>query len=261
MAAALAAVTAAAPAAAQVPKQGGILTYMIPADGPPSLDGHRETTYATVHTAAPFYSTLIRVNPENPSSTTDFVCDLCTAMPQPRDDGKTYVFKIRADVKFHDGSRLTATDVAASWNAIIHPPEGVSSARESFYVMVDTVQAPDPTTVGRWSSGACRPRPAISWSRSSATRLWCRRAIGTAATSSPPITRRSRSTMFEYAGRCCWRSTNGMGRRHSPRSPTSAPWAALSSRARRWRQPRRSCSGSPGSGRTLRNRAPRPSAS
>ena len=58
------------------PKRGGTLTYMIPADAPPSLDGHRETTYATVHTAAPFYSVLIRINPENPSSTTDFVCDL-----------------------------------------------------------------------------------------------------------------------------------------------------------------------------------------
>ena len=44
---------------------------------------------------APFYSVLIRVNPENPASTTDFVCDLCTEMPKPTDDGKTYTFKIR----------------------------------------------------------------------------------------------------------------------------------------------------------------------
>ena len=42
---------AAAPAAAdeESPKRGGTLTYMIPADAPPSLDGHRESTYATVH--------------------------------------------------------------------------------------------------------------------------------------------------------------------------------------------------------------------
>ena len=66
------------------------LNYMIPADAPPSFDGHREGTYATVHSAAPFYSVLIRINPENPSSTTDFVCDLCTELPQPTDDGKTY---------------------------------------------------------------------------------------------------------------------------------------------------------------------------
>src|SRR5216684_9402606 len=133
--------------AAEVPKRGGTLTYMIPADAPPSFDGHRESTFATVHGAAPFYSLLIRVNPKDPSSTTDFVCDLCAAMPTPTDDGKTYTFKIREGVKFHDGTPLTADDVAASWRAIIHPQEGVSSARESYYIMVDTVEAPDPTTV------------------------------------------------------------------------------------------------------------------
>jgi hypothetical protein len=146
--------------AGETPKYGGTLTYMIPADAPPSLDGHRETTYATVHSAAPFYSVLIRINPENPSSTTDFVCDLCTAMPQPTDDGKTYTFKIRDGVKFHDGSQLTSADVAASWNAIIHPPEGVSSARESYYIMVDNVEAPDPATVVfhlKFATGAFLP--------------------------------------------------------------------------------------------------------
>src|ERR1700691_857012 len=87
---------AAMPAQAyETPKHGGILTFMIPADAPPSLDGHKETTYATVHATAPFYSVLIRVNPMNPSSTDDFVCDLCTAMPKPEDGGKTWTFTIR----------------------------------------------------------------------------------------------------------------------------------------------------------------------
>src|SRR5437879_8085754 len=90
-------------AAEETPKRGGTLTYMIPADAPPSFDAHRESTFATVHAGAPFYSLLIRINPDNPASTTDFVCDLCTAMPQPSDDGKTYTFKIRSGVKFHDG--------------------------------------------------------------------------------------------------------------------------------------------------------------
>jgi peptide/nickel transport system substrate-binding protein len=133
--------------AGETPKRGGILTYMIPADAPPSLDGHRETTFATVHGAAPFYSVLIRVNPDNPSSTTDFVCDLCTEMPKPTDDGKTWTFKIRQGVKFHDGSPLTSADVAATFEEIVHPPEGIVSARESHYIMVDKVEAPDPTTV------------------------------------------------------------------------------------------------------------------
>ena len=133
--------------AAETPKRGGTLTYMIPADGGPSLDGHKETTYAVMHAVAPFYSTLIRVNPENPSSTTDFVCDLCTEMAPPADDGLTFRFKIRQGVKFHDGTPLDAHDVAASWRHIVFPPAGVSSARQNSYLMVDKIEDPDDTTV------------------------------------------------------------------------------------------------------------------
>jgi peptide/nickel transport system substrate-binding protein len=138
---------ATAQAGAPTPKRGGTLTYLIPADAPPSFDGHRETTYATVHSAAPYYSVLIRVPPDNPASTTDFVCDLCTEMPKPTDGGKTYIFRIRDGVKWHDGSRLTAQDVAASWNMIVFPPKGVTSARVSYYAMVDKIEAPDEATV------------------------------------------------------------------------------------------------------------------
>src|SRR6266481_2268249 len=128
-------------------KRGGTFTYTIPADAPPSFHGTREQNFATLHAMAPFYSVLIRVNPDNPSSTADFVCDLCAAVPQPTDSGRTYTFKLRDGVKWHDGSPLTAADVAASWQHIVHPPEGVLSPRESHYMMVDTVEAPDPTTV------------------------------------------------------------------------------------------------------------------
>jgi peptide/nickel transport system substrate-binding protein len=71
----------------ETPKTGGFLTYAIPADAPPSFDAHREATFATVHSTAPFYSVLMRVDPSNPSSTTDFVCDLCTEMPRASDNG------------------------------------------------------------------------------------------------------------------------------------------------------------------------------
>src|SRR5881275_1104681 len=127
-----AALVAAMPATAEeMPKRGGTLTYMIPAESPPSFDAQREETYATIHSAAPFYSTLIRINPEDPGSATDIVCDLCTEMPKPTDGGKTYTFKIRDDVKFHNGDKLTAEDVAASLNKIAFPPEGVASPRSA----------------------------------------------------------------------------------------------------------------------------------
>jgi peptide/nickel transport system substrate-binding protein len=143
----LAIAIAAGPAGAGAPKRGGTLTYMIAADAPPSFDGHRETTFATVHAAAPFYSVLIRVPPDDPASTTEFVCDLCTDMPKPADGDKTYTFKIRPDVKFHDGSKLTAADVADSWNRIVFPPPGTTSARVSYYAMIDKIEAPDDATV------------------------------------------------------------------------------------------------------------------
>src|SRR5690242_9803756 len=147
-AAGLVGIALAMPAVAQeTPKRGGILTYVIPADSPPSFDGHREETYATIHSIAPFYSVLIRANPQNPGDSSDLVCDLCTEMPQPADGGKTYTFKIRTGVKFHNGDPLSAADVAASWNEIVFPPQGVLSARVGNFSMVDKIEAPDPTTV------------------------------------------------------------------------------------------------------------------
>src|SRR3954467_104967 len=133
--------------AAEIPKRGGTLTFMIPADAPPSFDGHRENTFATIHAVAPFYSVLIRVNPDNPASTTEFVCDVCTEMPEPTDGGRTYAFSIRGDVRFQDGSSLTADDVAASWNKIVAPPEGIISPRRGYYSMVEKIEAPDPHMV------------------------------------------------------------------------------------------------------------------
>ena len=147
------------PTAAAGPKTGGILKYVVPAE-PPSFDGHRETTFALIHPIAPFYSLLIRVKPDEPYKSGSFECDLCTEMPKPADGGKTYTFHLRKGVKFSDGSTLTAQDVVATYKKIIFPPAGVSSARKAFYVMVDSVSAPDDSTVVfklKYPSGAFIP--------------------------------------------------------------------------------------------------------
>jgi peptide/nickel transport system substrate-binding protein len=133
--------------AVESPKYGGTLTYVIPADSPPSFDAQREETYATIHSAAPFYSMLIRINPLDPGSATDIVCDLCVEMPKPTDNGKTYTFKIRDDVQFHNGDKLTAYDVAASLNKIAFPPQGTLSPRSTDFMMVKDITAPDEHTV------------------------------------------------------------------------------------------------------------------
>ena len=98
------AVTGGAASAMETPQAGGVLNYVFPSKIP-SYDGHRETTYGVIHPLAPFYSLLIRVDPNNPASPTDFVCDLCEgSVPEPTDGGTKYTFKIREGVKFHDGT-------------------------------------------------------------------------------------------------------------------------------------------------------------
>ncbi len=117
-----AAIALAGPGSADAaPKKGGILKFVVP-DEPPSFDGHKETTFALIHPIAPFYSVLIRVDPDNPATLTNYVCDLCTEMPSAADDGTSYTFKIRKGVTFHDGSKLTAQDVLATFQRNIFPP-------------------------------------------------------------------------------------------------------------------------------------------
>ena len=129
------------------PKKGGILNFVV-GSKIPSFDGHVETTFGMIHPIRPFYSLLIRINPNNPSSPTDFVCDVCEGdVPAGEDGGKTYTFKIRKDIKFHDGTPLSAQDVVATYNKIIFPPEGIASSRKAFFKMVESVKAIDEYTV------------------------------------------------------------------------------------------------------------------
>ena len=141
-------------------KKGGILNFVV-GSKIPSYDLHRETTFGVIHPIRPFYSLLIRINPDNPSSPTDFICDLCEgAVPKGTDGGKSFTFKIRKGVTFHNGEKLTAADIVATYQKIIFPPKGTPSARKAFFKMVDSVTAPDDFTVVfklKFPSGAFIP--------------------------------------------------------------------------------------------------------
>ena len=91
---------------------------------------HRETTYATVHAMAPFYSVLIRLDPEHPRTPRIRLRPVHRDADADRQRPDLYVQDPRG-VKWHDGSPLTSADVAASWEHIVHPPPGYYSARET----------------------------------------------------------------------------------------------------------------------------------
>src|SRR5918996_2356976 len=124
------------------PRSGGELVFAV-GGSPPSFDGHRETTFAMIHPVAPHYSTLLRFDPENYPK---IVGDVAESW-QISKDRLTYTFKIRQGIQFHDGSQLTAKDVKATYDKIIFPPEGVVSARQATYAVVDKVESPDVQTV------------------------------------------------------------------------------------------------------------------
>ncbi|WP_323797382.1 ABC transporter substrate-binding protein [Nisaea sp.] len=137
----------ASPATAETPQYGDELRLVV-GSKIPSYDAHIESTFGMIHPIRPFYSLLIRVNPDNPSSPTDFVCDVCEGdVPKATDGGTKYTFKIRKDVKFHDGTPLTAHDVKATFDKIAFPPEGIASNRQAYFKTVESISAPDDYTV------------------------------------------------------------------------------------------------------------------
>ncbi|HLQ06103.1 MAG TPA: ABC transporter substrate-binding protein [Verrucomicrobiae bacterium] len=130
-------------AGGEKPQTGGTLTFVVNAE-PPSFDGHRETTFALLHPIAPHYSLLYKFDP---ADLTKVIPDVASGDPQVSADKLSVTIKLRTDVKFHDGSTMTAADVLATYNKIIFPPTGVLSPRAGAYAPVDSISTTDASTV------------------------------------------------------------------------------------------------------------------
>src|SRR2546425_4698231 len=136
---------AAPPAAAQgTPRYGGELIFAVPSEMP-SYDGHRESTFALIHPMAPHYNTLLRIDPMDRSGS-KVVGDLAESWTVGK-DGRTYTFRLRRGVKFHDGAEFTSRDAKATYDKIVFPPSGVASERKGSYVNIEAVETPDPYTI------------------------------------------------------------------------------------------------------------------
>src|SRR4029453_6156118 len=127
------------PAGAQQLRQGGEPIFPVPSE-PPAYDGPREETFGLIPPFAPFYSTLLRVDPTDPSGTKP-VGDLAESGTVSK-DGLTYTFKLRKGGKFHDGAEMTSADVKASYDKIVFPPAGVGSRRKGQYPPGEGSEAP-----------------------------------------------------------------------------------------------------------------------
>jgi peptide/nickel transport system substrate-binding protein len=92
---------------------------------------------------APLYSTLLQFDPQKYPN---IIGDAGTEW-KVSPDGLTVTVKVRQDIKFHDGSPLSAADVKATYDKIVFPPKGTRSTRKAHYSAVQAIEAPDASTV------------------------------------------------------------------------------------------------------------------
>jgi len=138
----IAAMVIAGAAHAQAPKRGGTLNFAVSAE-PPNYDCHANSSFAFIHPVRPHYSTLLKFDPDNYPK---IIGDLAESWTVSK-DGLAYTFKIRQNVKFHDGSTLTSADIKASYDRIRNPQPGVKSLRKAAYDDIASIDTPDAQTV------------------------------------------------------------------------------------------------------------------
>jgi peptide/nickel transport system substrate-binding protein len=125
-------------AAAQTPKRGGTLVVGMSQDLP-GLDPHPSTSTITYQVLSLVYQGLVdfdrdlKIRPVLAESWTTSA------------DGKTWTFKLRKGVKFHDGRPLTAADVKFSLDRILDPK--TAARGRGALSIIESVQVVDPQTV------------------------------------------------------------------------------------------------------------------
>ena len=127
---------------AQAPKKGGILKFAVSAE-PPDYDCHAATSFAFIHPVRPHYNTLLKFDPANYPKVVGDLAESWTVAS----DGLTYTFKLKKNVKFHDGTPFSSADVKATYERIANPPAGVRSIRKAAYSDIASIETPDANTV------------------------------------------------------------------------------------------------------------------
>jgi peptide/nickel transport system substrate-binding protein len=203
-----------AAADAQTPRRGGTLNFAISGE-PPNYDCHANSSFAAIHWLAPHYSTLLKFDTANyPKLVPDVA-----ASYEVSADQLIYTFKLKPNVKFHDGSTLTSADVKATYERLRNPPQGVVSLRKASFEDISSIETPDPLTVVFKLS-----KPDASMLANFASirrRSWPRMRTSRGPTSSAPV--RSPSSSRSRARTGSASASRTITSKASPISTASAP--------------------------------------
>jgi peptide/nickel transport system substrate-binding protein len=121
------------------PKRGGTLVLARQGEVT-NLDPHKVPAFTSARVFELVYSYLMRLD-EN----LGVQPDLAASMPTTSADGKTVTVKLRTGVKFHNGDPLTSADVKYTFDRILDTK--TAAVARSFFTDVDTITAPDDSTV------------------------------------------------------------------------------------------------------------------
>src|SRR6185312_9217353 len=118
LAAAALALASIAGAQAAEPKHGGIL-HIYHRETPPSLSIHEEATFSVNVPAMPIFSNLViydQHKPQNSMGTIQPELAISWAWDGPK---TALTFKLREDVKWHDGKPFTSADVKCTFDLLL----------------------------------------------------------------------------------------------------------------------------------------------
>jgi peptide/nickel transport system substrate-binding protein len=130
--------------------RGGMVRIMLTVDAEGGIDPHKRITSNAEVMDDQMYDTLI----EYETASDQFKPSLAESW-QVSQDGRTYTFRLRRGVRFHNGRELVSTDVKYSFERIIDPR--TASPRRLTFSPIERIEVPDPRTVVFVLKGAYAP--------------------------------------------------------------------------------------------------------
>ncbi|MBI4200936.1 MAG: ABC transporter substrate-binding protein [Chloroflexi bacterium] len=131
------------PTKAAQPKKGGTWAYTVNAV-PPHHDFRQASTSATYEPWIAVGEGLLEDDPKKDGVTVGALAESWDLSA----DGTVWTFRLRKNVKWHDGKPFSSADVVATFEQQRNPPAtGFIAFRKSWFTQWESVQAPDPNTV------------------------------------------------------------------------------------------------------------------
>jgi peptide/nickel transport system substrate-binding protein len=133
------------------PKTGGVLTLAQREETPQGFAIHETSTVSTTWPAMPCFSNLVLFDPGRPQESADTVIGELAEKWSWQDNYRNLIFFLRKGVKWHDGQPFTSKDVKFTFDMLREAPDAPAklriNPRKEWYANVQSVEAPDATTV------------------------------------------------------------------------------------------------------------------